>query len=143
MTTELFFVRYRPAVNMPAMQLLCQLVDLPGGRRAAWIDGRNVNRPVLLPIKPDTSITSIGSFETLVAEQKLLAGLILDVAPTLSITLIARAIKLMEADRKVSAEDAVDLVIAEAQYLSEADQIDRARHESSTGSMGFLSLAAA
>jgi hypothetical protein len=124
-SVDLFSVRMRVSLSRPPVELICQAMDL-NGEKVLWVDGMTMDTPILLPIASvNGCIEYRGTFRDFLTLHMGEAGLILSSsAGQHSPTIIARAVRCMTYDKKLTAEDALHLVIEEALDILDADSGD-------------------
>ena len=122
---DLFSVHLRVSISRPRVDLICQSIDVEG-EKVLWVDGLTMDSPVLLPIAAVAEcIQYRGTFREFLMNDMREASQILAISNgEHSPTIIARAVQLMSRDRKLSAEEALHLVVEEALDIMDADQGD-------------------
>jgi hypothetical protein len=120
---DLFSVQYRPGLSQPPMSLLCQSVSVEGEQMMLWLDGINVDDPVMAPLSSMRSISYVGTFRDYAAANLEVARKVFDEssgehAPSI----LARAIQYMVADPTLTANSAIELACDRALDIIEADQ---------------------
>ena len=125
MNIELFAVQVRVCVSRPAVVLLCQAMDL-SGEKVLWIDGMNMETPVLLPIASvKGGIEYRGTFRDFLALHLDQAVQVLQAARGgHSPTVLARAVHYMLHDRNLGAHEALTMVVEQARDILDADTGD-------------------
>lgn len=124
-SVDLFSVRIRVSVSRPPVNLICQALDL-SGEKVLWVDGMTMETPILLPIASvNGCIEYRGDFRNFLSLHMGEAGMVLAAgAGEHSPTIIARAVQCMTHDRKLSAIEALNLVVEEALDILDADAGD-------------------
>lgn len=118
---HLFSVTYRPSPTQPPVSLVCQSFVV-NGELLLWIDGVNLEQPVLAPLSAVKQIRHLGTFrEFAQARLELTRAVLQESQGEHSPALIARAIRYMEADAGLSAHDAIELAYEQALDLIDAD----------------------
>ena len=122
----LFQVPVKAGVRVPPVQLLCQSV-MVDGELLLWVDGINAQDPVVIPVSAVSSSRLVSDFESYMQAHRDVAYRVL-VAGTgeISPTIAVRAVAAMVADPSLSAEDALEMVTAQALDLIDADHQDHA-----------------
>ncbi|MEJ8837694.1 hypothetical protein [Ramlibacter sp. AN1133] len=118
---SLFSVTYRPGPAHPAVSLVCQAIDVDG-EMLLWIDGINLEHPMLVPVSACKRLTLLGTFREF-AQTRLQAtrAVLQESQGEHSPTLLARAILYMEADPQLTAHEALELAYDQALDLIDAD----------------------
>jgi hypothetical protein len=118
---HLFSVTYRPGPTQAPLSLVCQSM-LVSGEMLLWIDGINLEQPVLAPLSAVKQIRHLGTFRDFAQARLPLAHAVLQESQgEHSPALIARAIQYLEADAGLSAHDALELAYEQALDLVDAD----------------------
>lgn len=120
---RLFSVTYRPGPAHAPVSLVCQAFTVEG-ELLLWIDGINLEQPVLVPLSAVKRIRHLGTFREF-------AQIRLDAARAVlqesqgehSPSLLARAMLYMEADSHLTALDALELASDQALDLVDADNM--------------------
>lgn len=124
MTSNLYSVRFKPSVTRPVIEVLCQAIEL-GGQQLLWLDGLDLDNPLLLPMSAARSCESAGSFHQFILNHYFSARDVLDLAAGQhSVTLLARAIQRCDQTRSLTADEALNQVIQEARDILYFDQTD-------------------
>lgn len=119
---QLFNVQYRPGMSAPPVSLLCQAVDVGNEKMLLWLDGINVEDPVMAPISAVRSISYVGTFKEFAAQRLAIARQVFDEsqgehAPSI----LARAMQYMGSDATLSAHNALELACDQALDIIDAD----------------------
>jgi hypothetical protein len=134
---QLFSITYRPAAHREPLQLVCQAHSV-GEEVLLWIDGINLEDPVLAPISAVRNIQALGTFREFAQQRLETARAVLQESQgEHSPGVLARAMLCMEADPRMSAHDALELVYDQALDVIDADNTSalafrRAQDESGT-----------
>ncbi len=121
MHIELFNISYRPSASMPTMRLLCQGVDVDG-EKLLWVDGLDVENPVVIPLASVRALEWTGSFRELMSSDLELAERVIsEVQGEYSPTIMARMFVYMSQDPHMHVEDALDHAIRQGNELIYAD----------------------
>lgn len=119
--SQLFSATLRPGPKHPPVNLVCQSLE-QDGELHLWVDGMNLEDPVLLPISAAKQIRLLGTFREFAAARLDLARAVLQESQgEHSPTLLARAMLLMQDDPRISANDALEHVQDQALDLIDAD----------------------
>lgn len=139
---HLFSAHFRPSISRPAVDILCQAVDI-ADEKLLWVDGLMVNHPILVPVSAVGTVSYRGTFRDFMSSNLSCARAVIDASQGQhSPTILARAVSYMTRDPGISAEEAIDLVTEEALDLIDVDGIDRgAFAAASSGYQGMAALA--
>lgn len=123
---ELFNIHYRASASTPAMRLLCQGVDV-AGEKLLWVDGLDVENPLVIPLASVRSLEWAGSFRELMSTDLDLAARVIEEAQgEYSPTIMARMFVYMSQDPAMHPEEALDLAIMQSGDLIQADSMSSA-----------------
>ena len=118
---QLFSIAYRPAAHREPLQLVCQTYAI-GEEILLWVDGINLEDPVLVPISGVHNIQPLGTFREFAEQQLSAARAVLQESQGKhSPGVLARAMLCMVADPSMSAHDALELVYDQALDIVDAD----------------------
>lgn len=124
MTSSLYLTRFRPSITRPVLEVLCQAIEVDG-LQMLWLDGLDINNPLLLPMSAARSCEPAGSFHQYILDHYFVARDVIDLgAGQHSVTLLARAIQRCDQTRSLSADQALEMVIQEAKDILYFDQTD-------------------
>ncbi len=105
------------------MRLLCQGVDIDG-EKLLWIDGLDVENPIMIPVSSVRALEWSGSFRELMVTDLDIAGRVISEAQgEYSPTIMARMFVYMSRDPDLHPEDALDLAIMQSNDLIDADKM--------------------
>ena len=123
---ELFHIQYRPSASTPPMRLLCQGVDV-ANEKLLWVDGLDVENPIVVPLSSVRALEWSGSFrELMTTNLDLAARVISEAQGEYSPTIMARMFVYMSQDPNLQPEDALDLAIMQSNDVIQADNRSRA-----------------
>lgn len=138
---QLFSAHFRPSIARPAVDLICQAIDV-NGEKLLWVDGYMIDHPILVPISSVGAVAYKGTFNSFMRENISAAQQVLVASNGQhSPTLLARAVSYMTLDPMLSAEEALDHVVEEALDLIDVDNGDRGAFVVASQGMAFASHA--
>jgi hypothetical protein len=121
MPIELFNVQYSPGLNKPPVNLLCQSIDVDG-EKLLWLDGINLEDPVLAPLSAMRHYSWMGSFKEFAAQRLDEARMVFEVSQgEHTPSILARAMLYLSADPKLNAAEAIELATDQALDILDAD----------------------
>lgn len=120
---QLISVTYRPGPAHPPVQLICQTYQV-GEEVMLWVDGINLEDPLLVPLSSVRGHKLLGTFREFAGERLEVARDVLHESQgEHSPAILARAMQAMQLDSSLSAREALDEMENQALDLIDADTI--------------------